>query len=169
MLGLKSPSNFANLLTTGHKPTSVSQMRSHELFASALASGYRGLLLQTHRQQFPRLTKHELSLSTSESEQICITAKIIFALRLRCLCYCQLSIYDIKNNVNTSDSSLSPSSSSPPPPPSPSSPALACSLACMMSIHWEQHITIIHGKSTPQSQTDRSKDVDDRWGQWWLG
>lgn len=45
----------------------------------------------------------------------------------------------------------------------------ARSLACMMSLHWEQHITIIHGKSTPQSQTDRSKDVDDRWGEWWLG
>lgn len=41
----------------------------------------------------------------------------------------------------------------------------------------EQHITIIHEKRTPHSQTDRSKDVVDRWGMvvgvingpvWWI-
>lgn len=34
----------------------------------------------------------------------------------------------------------------------------------MIGIHREQHITIIHEKRTPHSQTDRSKDVVDRWG-----
>lgn len=33
-----------------------------------------------------------------------------------------------------------------------------------MSLRGERHVTIIHGKRTPQSRADRSKDVVDRWG-----
>ena len=52
---------------------------------------------------------------------------------------------------------------------SPSSCTPARSLSCMISLRWAQHFTITHGRSTPQSQTDTSKDDDDRWVQEYFG
>lgn len=43
-------------------------------------------------------------------------------------------------------------------------PAPGCSSACLTSVCGERRVTIIHRERTPQSQTDRSKDVVDRWG-----
>lgn len=43
-------------------------------------------------------------------------------------------------------------------------PAPGCSSACVTSICGERRLTVIHRERTPQSQTDRSKDVVDRWG-----
>lgn len=109
----------------------------------------------THSNSLSDKTQVELV----NQKKTCFVAEIIFVQRPQCLCYYWLSIYDTRNNVYTCASLLSALYSS-----SPYSPALACSLACMMSIHREQRITIIHGKRIPHSQTDRSKDVVDRWG-----
>lgn len=75
------------MLTWGHEPTSVSQMRSWPLCIISC------VWLQGGGGQLPKNTS---CLTTSVSKQMCIIARTIFALWLRRRPYRQLCVHDVK-------------------------------------------------------------------------